>query len=187
MALIDPTTSNYSGKRIIKRLALFLSCRPRAVNMDEADLNGFIQHQEFEIFDALGYDFNSGIPFKITMILYGDKIALRPMCAEEVDLIYKWANDTISILTTPIADESPVLQTEEVKAKFQDIKAKGLNMLIDSRQISSELSSRMWEVYTSILRCSDAFSKGDTAFDFKGEIDTLIEELRDVINYISNK
>ena len=105
----------------------------------------------------------------------------------ESDRIRSWANDAIELLVTPITDESPVLQVEEVKTKFQDIKAGGLDALIESEKISRELYDRVWKALSSILKYSDAFSKGDTTFDFKGEINTLLEKLEDVTNCTSKK
>jgi len=105
----------------------------------------------------------------------------------ESDRIRSWANDAIELLVTPITDESPVLQVEEVKTKFQDIKAGGLDALIESEKISRELYDRVWKALSSILKYSDAFSKGDTTFDFKGEINTLLVKLEDVTNCTSKK
>ena len=102
-----------------------------------------------------------------------------------LDRIGTWASDAIKLLTTPITEDSPVLQAEELKAKFQDMKTGGLNALVDSKQISRELYDRVWKALSTILKYSDAFSKGDTTFDFKGEINTLLEKLEDVTNFTS--
>ena len=103
------------------------------------------------------------------------------------DRIRTWASDTIMLLVAPISEESPALQVEGLKAKFQAVKADGLNALVDSEQVSRELNGRVWMAVTSILKFSDAFSKGDTTFDFRGELTTLLEKLQDVIDFTSNK
>jgi hypothetical protein len=101
--------------------------------------------------------------------------------------IRTWAGDTIMLLVAPISGESPALQVEGLKAKFQAVKADGLNALVDSEQVSRELNGRVWMAVTSILKFSDAFSKGDTTFDFRGELGTLLEKLQDVIDCTSNE
>jgi len=103
------------------------------------------------------------------------------------DRIVIWANDTIKLLITPFTGESPALQVEKLKAKFQAAKAGGLNALVDSEQVSHELNNKVFIAVSSILRFSDAFSKVDTTFDFKGELTTLLEKLQDVIDCTSKK
>ena len=103
------------------------------------------------------------------------------------DRIRTWASDAIMLLVAPISEESPALQVEGLKAKFQAVKADGLNALVDSEQVSRELNGRVWMAVTSILKFSDAFSKGDTTFDFRGELTTLLEKLQDVIDCTSKK
>ena len=103
------------------------------------------------------------------------------------DRIVTWASDTIKLLVTPFTGESPALQVEELKAKFQATKAGGLNALVDSEQVSRELNGKVWVAVSSILRFSDAFSKVDTTFNFKGELTTLLEKLQDVIDCTSKK
>ena len=121
--------------------------------------------------------------FILTIMIIKDNRRIRRK--RESSKILSWARDTIRELTTPITEASSVLYIEEMKAKLQNIKASGLDILIDSRQISSDLYHRMWNVYSGIQKYSDAVSKDDMTFDFKGETNNLLIGLGHVINYTS--
>jgi hypothetical protein len=124
------------------------------------------------------------IIFSAFMIIRDIRVTRRRRVS---DRIRTWASDTIMLLVAPISEESPAMQVEGLKAKFQAVKADGLNALVDSEQVSREFNSKVFIAVSSILKFSDAFSKGDTTFDFKGELTTLLEKLQDVIDYTSKK
>ena len=104
-----------------------------------------------------------------------------------VERIRSWARNTIMLLVNPISDEPPDLELETLKTKFQAVKSEGLNAVVDSAQVNREFNERVWTAVSSILRFSDAFSKMDDTFDFKGELINLLEKLQDIIKYSPNK
>ena len=106
---------------------------------------------------------------------------------EVSERVRTWASETIKLLVSPITEESPVLQVAELKTKFQVAKTNGLKVLVESEHSDRDLHDRVWKGLSIILKYSEAFSKGDTTFDFKGELITLVEKLNDVIEHTSNK
>ena len=107
--------------------------------------------------------------------------------SRETGKIHEWASDAFKLLVTPSSEESPGLLVGELKAKFQALKTGGMNALVESERINSDLHNSVWKALSSILKISEALSKKDANFDFKGELNTLLERLDDVKDHASKR
>ncbi len=97
-----------------------------------------------------------------------------------LDRIRTWASNAIMLLIAPSTEESPVLKIADLNAIFQALKTGSTRVLADSKKFGRELNDRVEKAVSSIWEHSDAFSKGDTTFDFTEKPPTLLKELKEV-------
>jgi hypothetical protein len=101
--------------------------------------------------------------------------------------IHAWASDAFKLLVTPSTEESPDLLVGALKTKFQTLKTGGMNALIESERINRDIHDSVRKALSSVLKISEALSKKDAAFDFKGELNTLLKRLDDVKDRTSER